>query len=154
MTTPKPLENIHFLVIDDDGLIRDVVAAWLLLAGAAGVRRANSVAVAAKILSDPQLVTDCIICDYGMEAASGLQFLKNLRSGQYAKIRPDMFFVMLTASGDSVVVRAAIDLDVNGYVMKPITQDSLLKSLQKCFTRRLPLRSLEYYAGCQLPERA
>src|SRR5690349_13244111 len=98
MSPSTTLQNLYFLVVDDDRALRDLVAAWLAANGAAQVRTAGSVAASVQALADPNAVTDCIICDHGMAPVSGLQFLKGIRSEQYPGIRPDFFFVMLTAS--------------------------------------------------------
>jgi CheY-like chemotaxis protein len=147
-------ENLRMLVIDDDRAILDMAEALLKSSGVGGVVKAVSALSALNILADKLKRFDCIICDYGMDAMDGLTLLKEVRSGKHTYIKRDQCFIMLTAHGQEDVVRAALDLDVNGYVRKPVTRDSLLKAIHRAFNRTPVLKNPQVYAGVNLPPSA
>ena len=60
---------------------------------------------------------DCIVSDYQMPDASGLDFLSTVRE-QY----PDLPFLLLTGRGNESVASAAIERDVTGYISKKATR--------------------------------
>jgi DNA-binding NarL/FixJ family response regulator len=60
---------------------------------------------------------DCIVSDYQMPDASGLDFLSAVRE-QY----PDLPFLLLTGRGNESVASAAIERDVTGYISKKATR--------------------------------
>lgn len=156
---PEPLiltsfDTLRVLVIDDDRAILEVVEAILKTAGVGSVVKAVSALSALNILADKHKRFNCIVCDYGMEVMDGLALLKEIRAGKHAYIPRDQCFVMLTAHGQEAVVRAAIELDVNGYVRKPVSKDSLTKALHRAFNRMPALKAPEVYAGVAVPTQA
>lgn len=157
MTEPlivTSFETLRVLVIDDDRAVLEVVDGLLRSAGIAGVVKAVSALGALNILADKHKRFSCIICDYGMDMMDGLTLLKEVRSGKHSYIPRDQCFIMLTAHGQEAVVRAAIELDVNGYVRKPVTKDSLTKALHRAFNRTPALKAPEAYAAVTLPPQA
>ncbi|MHB1206512.1 MAG: response regulator [Rhodospirillaceae bacterium] len=144
-------ETLRVLVVDDDRAILEVVEAILKASGIGGVVKAVSGLSAINILADKHKRFDCIICDYGMDMMDGLTLLKEIRSGKHPFIKRDQCFIMLTAHGQEAVVRAALELDVNGYVRKPVTKDSLQKAIHRAFNRVPPLKAPETYAGVNIP---
>ncbi|MBX7200022.1 MAG: response regulator [Rhodospirillaceae bacterium] len=147
-------ETLRVLVIDDDRGILEVVEAILKTAGFAGVVKAVSAVGALNILADKHKRFNCIVCDYGMDVMNGLMLLKEIRSGKHAHIPRDQCFIMLTAYGQEAVVRAALELDVNGYVRKPVTKDSLTKAIHRAFNRMPALKAPEAYAAVDVPSQA
>lgn len=144
-------EALRVLVVDDDRAILEVVEAILKASGIGGVVKAVSALSAINILADKQKRFDCIVCDYGMDMMDGLALLKGIRSGKHPFIKRDQCFIMLTAHGQEAVVRAALELDVNGYVRKPVTKDSLQKAIHRAFNRIPVLKDPAAYAGVNIP---
>lgn len=59
-------------------------------------------------------------------------------------------FIMLTGHGDAEVVKTAVMLDVNGYLVKPVAKDKLEHAIARAFTQSISVRAPEYYRGLQL----
>lgn len=144
-------DTLRVLVIDDDRAILDVVEAILKAAGIGGVVKAVSALGALNILADKQKRFNCIVCDYGMDVMDGLALLREIRSGKHAYIPRDQCFIMLTAHGQEDVVRTAVELDVNGYVRKPVSKDSIIKAIHRAFNRSPALKAPEFYAAVAVP---
>lgn len=145
-------DRMRFMVIDDDRALVELVEAMLLVAAVGGVVKTTSCLAAINILADRQKKVDCIICDQGMPTISGLQFLKDIRAGRHAHIARDIYFLMLTAEGAEDVVRAALALDVHGYVKKPVSKDSLVKAIHRGFNRVITLKAPAEYASVAIPQ--
>jgi DNA-binding NarL/FixJ family response regulator len=144
-------DRLRIVVIDDDRAILQLVEAFLNAASVGGVIPAISGFTALNLLADRTKKVDCIICDHSMPTMTGLSLLKEIRSGHHPNIPRDIPFIMLTSSGQEAVVRAALALDVHGYVRKPVTKDLIVKAIHRAFNRQLALKSPEEYLALQLP---
>jgi two-component system chemotaxis response regulator CheY len=70
---------------------------------------------------------DVVLLDWNMPVMSGMEFLKNLRSGAHGS-QPKVVFC--TTENDAAHIRAAIDADADEYVMKPFDRETLQSKLQ------------------------
>ena len=86
-----------------------------------------------------------------MDVKDGLTLLREIRAGMHPYISRDQCFIMLTAHGQEAVVRAALELDVNGYVRKPVSKDSLTKAIHRAFNRSPVLKDSDAYAAVAIP---
>ena len=145
------LERTKFVVIDDDRAILQMVETFLASATAGGVIPAISCFTALNLLADKTKKVDFIICDHSMPTMTGLALLQEIRGGKHPNIPRNIPFIMLTSSGQEDVVRAAVALDVHGYVKKPVTKDLLLKAIHRAFNRQLALKQPEDYLAIKLP---
>ncbi|MGE3332877.1 MAG: response regulator [Rhodospirillaceae bacterium] len=144
-------DRLRFIVIDDDRAILQVVEAFLNAAAAGGVIPAISCFTALNLLADKTKKIDCIICDHSMPTMTGLALLQQIRGGTHPNIPRNLPFIMLTSSGQEEVVRAAIALDVHGYVRKPVSKDLLIKAIHRAFNRQLNLKKPVDYLSYPLP---
>ena len=146
-----PFDRLRFLAIDDDRAILEVVDAMLRVAGVGSVIKSASCLAALNVLADQQKKIDCIICDHSMPHMTGLELLREIRAGHYSHVPRDIRFIMVTGHGQEAVVKAAVSLDVNGYIMKPVTKDALTKAIHRAFGRSPALKAPEDYSGTALP---
>ncbi len=146
-----PFDRLRMLIVDDDRAILDLVDAVLRLVGVGSVTKSASGLGALNILADQRKRIDCIICDHSMPNMTGIELLRGIRTGQYDQVPRDTKFIMITAYGQEAVVRAALGLDVNGYIVKPINKDALVKAIHRAYGRPLALKSAEEYAAVQPP---
>lgn len=144
-------DRLRFVVIDDDRAILQMVEAFLSTVSVGGVIPAISCFTALNLLADTSKKIDCIICDHSMPTMTGLSLLQEIRGAKHANIPRHIPFIMLTSSGQEDVVRAAIGLDVHGYVKKPVTKDTLVKAIHRGFNRKIALKEPDYYLSFRLP---
>jgi len=69
---------------------------------------------------------DLILSDINMPNISGLEMLKNIR-----KLDTDVSVLLLSAHNDSDYFLEAIELDVDGYILKPLVSKQFIKVLFK-----------------------
>lgn len=146
-----PFDRLRFLAIDDDRAILELVDAMLRMAGVGSVIKAAGGLVALNIMADERKKFDCIICDYSMPDMTGLQLLQQIRTAHFPHIPRDIRFIMVTMSGQEAVVKAALQLDVSGYIVKPVSKDSLTKAIHRAFNKTASLKAPEDYSSVTLP---
>ncbi|AWK87971.1 response regulator [Azospirillum thermophilum] len=78
---------------------------------------------------------DLIVCDIDMKPVSGLQFLERLR-GSDDLANPRTPVVFLTNHTESEIVKRAMALGVNGFVVKPPTFASLKDRVDRLLVGR------------------
>jgi two-component system, chemotaxis family, chemotaxis protein CheY len=77
-----------------------------------------------------------VISDIMMPAVDGIELLKKIRAEEKFKTLP---FVLVTAVSDKEYIAQAKSLNVNGYILKPVTFQRVTSKLQELFpTRKLP----------------
>lgn len=75
-----------------------------------------------------QHAPDILLVDINMPGLTGIDLIRTLRAEGYAGR-----VLILTAYSDFSYARQAIDLDVMGYLLKPVSPPELRSHLQKCF---------------------
>ena len=136
MVSPIDYSALTFLVVDDESVIVDLVHGLLQSLGAKKVHKAVSAMTGLNMLMDSNEKIDCIVSDHNMQPLTGLEFLKKIRVGRNPAMNRNVRFVMLTAHGDVEVVKSALALDVDSYVIKPVTRGNLDKAIIRAVTRK------------------
>ncbi|MGE4064227.1 MAG: response regulator [Rhodospirillaceae bacterium] len=144
------LDNLHVFIVDDDNAFLDLVQALLKSIGVVHVTRANSGRDAFEKMHTSPRVIDVILCDYQMAQGTGLELLWVVRTGQVQSVRPDACFVLLTASGEHDTVAVAAQLDVSGYLVKPVTPQKLRAAITQGRKRAIKI-DFARYKQVQLP---
>ena len=146
-----------FLIVDDHNFSRITVLRLLKNMGNPETHSATNGLEALSILEQEGLKIDCVIADFNMPVMHGLLLLKNIRTG-YQGIRSNMPVLMLTGHGDTALVELAIQLDVNSFILKPVTKQTLDDRLQRVFGTHNPLdfsgiKSAEEYEALDVDTR-
>jgi CheY-like chemotaxis protein len=171
------LAGLRFLVVDDHKFSRHITMEalkWLnvnkvteavdakdaisvLQAAASYDRSAVATNALAKRfeLSDDRLFgqgkVDCVITDFNMQPMNGLHLLKAIRTGVAACAR-DTPVLMLTGYSDDYLIAAALSLDLNAFVMKPVSRTTLSEKLRRILMRPIDLQKAEIYEAVKVPE--
>ena len=144
MDAPADFSTKRFLVVDAMPEMTETVIRMLRHHGASQFFRSTTVEEALAIAAREKGV-DCIISDFNMTPQTGLQFLSIIRTGAKAGIPRDQRFILLTGHGEADVVRAAVALDVNGYIVKPVSLKMLIQTVERAFSRPTPLKPASTY---------
>ena len=98
-----------------------------------------------------QAPIDCIITDFHMPHANGLEILRMVRAGLTGVPRDIPAFV-LTGFDDSSLLASALCLDVNAFITKPVAKSVLIERITEGVTFPCTLRPADSYASLQLPK--
>ena len=126
------INSLQVLVIDDSSMTRQVIAQVLLNFGICHVIQAEDGVCGAEYVEN--LRPDLILCDLNMEPMDGFEFIAMLRKNQDAKIRATPVIV-LTSHDEEDMVKKAADLNIEGYLLKPIAPKVLAKSIDKALKK-------------------
>jgi len=120
--TPEE-EKLRILLIDDHSLFR---------AGLCELLKRKNIDVIASVNNGKQgiekvreLQPDIVLLDIRMPEPNGLEILRLLKSQQQ-----QLSIVMVTTSRDDSDIAKALELGANGYLLKDMEPDDLIKSLQ------------------------
>lgn len=144
----------HFLIVDDKQFVRNLIHGVLLQHHAGSIKHANHGEGAIKVLSETRGGVDCVLCDWNMEPVNGLELLRKIRTERVVNAPPDLRFIMMTGYGEVAVVKAAMELDVCGYLVKPASAEQLIKAIVTAFAKPVPLKPramYESFAPVDLP---
>ena len=135
----------HFLVVDDKQFLRNLIQGVLLQCHAGSVKHAMHGAGAINVLTESRGRIDLVLCDWNMEPVNGLELLRMVRTQQLAGVPRDLRFIMTTGYSEEAVVKAAIAMDVSGFLVKPVAAEQLIKSISAAFAKPVTLKSIEAY---------
>lgn len=134
------------LVVDHKPLFRDMVRATFLTK-VKGVREAADIDKALDILGRAGAGIGCVICDWDMVPVGGLELLRMIRAGTVAGCSPRTPVVILTTRSDPEAVRAAMELDVNAFLVGPVSLEKLIETVGEALTRGWILQQPSHYAS-------
>lgn len=127
------LNNLHYLIVDDEPLAIDVIENYLLRLDARQITRCENAVDAFQALQDKSF--DLIFLDIEMPLLSGLEFLKSLKDPPAV--------IITTAYRDYAV--ESFELEVIDYLVKPIPFPRFMKAMEKLLkTIRQPAKRGEH----------
>lgn len=140
------LQNISFLVVDDNAHMRSLLRTILC---ALGAKKENILeAVSGEQAFDVLRVgpVDLCITDWKMEPVSGIEFVKRLR---LSKDSPNPFLPVILLTGHTELKRVLIarDAGVNEFLAKPISPKELYVKIHSIIENPRPFIRTETYFG-------
>ena len=126
------LSGIRALIVDDNPLAREIITESLK-AFAIAVDSASSgeEAIQQLIAADPHHPYQLVMMDWQMPGMDGLETSRVIKSSQTLKQIPRI--VMLTAFGQDDIRAQADELEMDGYLLKPVTPSTLYDTLVRLF---------------------
>ena len=115
------IREMKILLIDDDEWIRDSLSIFFEAEGChvLALETAEDGITAIK-----DQVFDLIIVDYKLPGLDGIEFLKRI-----CQTQPNALKIMITAYRNEDVVSEARKLNVQGFIEKPFTSETVMASL-------------------------
>lgn len=153
MTTErKPiLEGRRVLVADDEPFNLSIVSRMMRELGCKGedVITATNGAEVLSQLDGSSPVPALVVLDFNMPSGNGLQILKKVRTGSTPMPR-DLRILMLTGSSDFGLVGAAMALEVDAFIIKPVSVAAMSGRLDKVLGQRHDLKPAEDYQSIDI----
>jgi CheY-like chemotaxis protein len=116
-STTEELHGARILIVDDDAFTRKVIRQVLTGLKFNQIDEAEDAQVALARLQDRTF--DLVITDVHMPGINGLELLRRIRGG-LAPVSRDARVIVLTSFANTEVMGAALALDVNGFLVKPM----------------------------------
>jgi two-component system chemotaxis response regulator CheY len=122
------MEGIRILIVDDEPFMRRTIKVVLRAIGHFDMAEADDgdIAVAEVERFKPHVV----LCDVSMPRMGGLQFVEQLRGHRAARVR-NTPVVILTGHADKATVLDAAQLQISGYLIKPVSPTLLKVQLHR-----------------------
>jgi len=139
--------QLVFAIADDKAFIRNIILRMLRAGKARDVLVFENGEQTAKALNDRSGSVDVLISDWNMEPVNGLELLRGIRTGSYKHIPRDLPFIMLTGHSDMKVVKTALAMDVDGYLVKPVSAEKLQQTIFRALQRKWVPKPPEVYAN-------
>ena len=138
------MKDINVLIVDDLENVRKVLKTILKNLGFKQIHEATDGREALRIL-ESQDETDktmrrnikLVLCDINMPKMDGIEFLKELRK---RKEFDDVAVIMVTGEAIKETIVEAIELGVDGYIVKPYTQKIFEEKITKALERKGELK--------------
>lgn len=174
------ISNVSFVVVDDRPSIRKMIITYLKSFGCKNFWEAKSGIEALSLLSGNSLViqnaaieamlgkrTDiledfspssghlkvfhkvCVITDFAMSNGNGLELTKAIRGGKTAIDRSTPI-ILLTGHANTFVIHAALQLDVNAFVVKPVSQKTIKNKVIRVLTVHIDIKEAKEYSSVVL----
>jgi DNA-binding response OmpR family regulator len=145
------LEELNFLVIDDNKHMRALVKTILYSLGARKVLEAGDGADAFKELRS--FPADIIICDWNMSPLDGMDFVRMVRTAGDSP-NPFAAIIMMTGHTELHRVLEARDAGVHEFLAKPISAKSLYTRVRAIIEKPRPFIRIAHYFGPDRRRRA
>ena len=123
-----PNPDMRILTVDDFSTMRKIVKNILRQLGYENIVEADDGTTALDVLKQEKV--DFIISDWNMPNMTGLDLLKNVRADESLK---DIPVLLVTAEALKENVVEAVKAGVNGYIVKPFTEEILKEKIDSIF---------------------
>lgn len=116
----------RILIIDDDLEFAEVVRMHLAAAGYSAEVAGDAVEGGKALLERPPAL---VLCDIGMPHLNGLELISLMQTDERSALIPVIF---ISGRSDSATMTRAVELGAADFLVKPITRELLLQSIETC----------------------
>lgn len=118
--------TIRILIIDDDLEFADVLRMHLSAAGYTAEVAEDAVEGGKSLLARPPAL---VLCDIGMPFLNGLELMSLMQTDAHSASIPVVF---VSGRSDSNTMARAVELGAADFLVKPVTRELLLQSVEAC----------------------
>ncbi len=122
--------SLRILIIDDEVFMRRLIQRMLLDLGVSQITDAENGELGLANASKSNGKLDLVICDLEMPVLGGLKFIEHLRGGVAGEKNKDVAVVILTGHSDEDNLQKAVELGIQGYLVKPVSPAALEKRIR------------------------
>lgn len=126
---PEKLRSMQVLVVDDNETSREVLTDYLT-DFSFRVKEASSGEEGLRELERESEVYDLILMDWQMPGMNGIETIKRIHR---LRLRKQPRIIMLTAISREEVMKEAEEIDLNGFLIKPVSQSLLFDTIMEVF---------------------
>lgn len=134
--------NTRILLVEDESFMRMLATQALESLGFDSVSEAEDGERALQLLAKQEI--DLLVTDIEMKPMSGLDLVKSIRAGESTQQR-DTPVIFLSGLGDVSTLAAASELDVHGFLVKPVSAIQLRDKIEEALKSEVRLRDPNTY---------
>jgi CheY-like chemotaxis protein len=135
-------DRLSVLIVDDEPFQRRILREVLRSLGFLKTHEADSGELAIAEMKKQRF--DLILSDVQMPGMNGLELLRQLRTGQ-TRLARDTRFIIITSFSNTEVIGAAMALDVNGFLAKPIRIGVVIEKVDRALQETFQLYAKDAY---------
>ncbi|NKI17661.1 EAL domain-containing protein [Spongiibacter sp. KMU-166] len=140
---PASIAGKNILIVDSDKSSLMTMQRMLNNLGFDNIHRGVDSASALKLLASEAI--DLLITDHNISGESGLEVLKKIRVGDSRATRL-LPVILVTAASNGYELKAALQLDVNGFIVKPLNPEITLRTIMQALAEMdIELDSVDSY---------
>ena len=143
--------EIPLLVASKDEFTRDMLVQMARSIGFVNIHTARDGLQVLAHLKDHSRGIKCVLCDLDLPKKSALELLKDVRTGK-AGVPRELRFAVLTTEPSSSVVQMAVQLNLDAFILKPVSHADLEKRMAHILTTSRKLGSPKDYDAVQVPK--
>ena len=129
---PEQLSRLRVLIVDDNAVAREILQEPLkAVASRVDTVASGKEALAAIIEKDPAEPYDIVFMDWRMPGMDGLETSRRIKSNETLQHQPAI--VLVTAFGREEVREEAERLQLDGFLVKPVTKSTIVDTLVNVF---------------------
>ncbi|MFL5238278.1 MAG: ATP-binding protein [Rhizomicrobium sp.] len=129
---PEKLSRLRVLIVDDNAVAREILQEPLsAVASHVDTVASGKEALAAIIEKDPAEPYDIVFMDWRMPGMDGLETSRQIKSNETLQHQPAI--VLVTAFGREEVREEAERLQLDGFLVKPVTKSAIVDTLVNVF---------------------
>jgi|ERR1041384_4123729 YesN/AraC family two-component response regulator len=136
--------RLSVLIVDDEAFQRRILREVLRNLDFTKIKEADSGQFAVVAMTEQNF--DLVLSDVQMPGMNGLELLRKIRTGQ-TQLARDARFIVLTSFSNTEVLGAAMALDVNGFLAKPIRIGVVMEKIDRAVQETFQLRAPDDYEG-------
>ena len=122
----NPLLKIHILVVEDEKFMRGLICRLLYELQTRKTTDVENGEEGIKALAVDAPHVDLILLDIEMPDMDGLEFLQLVRNSKGTLQNPNVPVIMLTGHSEDDKVQRALELGIQGYLIKPVSKKTML----------------------------
>ncbi len=142
---PRRLHGRRALIVDDNASARDILLGMMRDFGmeADGLASGLDCVPALKAATEEGRPYDIVLMDWRMPVMDGIETARQLRGEAQLERMPAV--LMVTAYGRDEVLRGVEQLNLQGLLIKPVTESTLFNTVSEILERREPEQSVASY---------
>jgi len=125
--------KLKILIADDEPLMRGLLCSYLVEECKYEVYKASDGKEALQLYVQYREELDMIFLDIEMPKVNGLRVLKEIHT-----LDPNAYVVIVSGVGNLDNVKAAIAAGVNGFIVKPFTNNKIAEAIGNYLKRKKP----------------
>lgn len=141
-TLPDKYKKLHVLIVDDDPLMRKVIAKVLTECLISDIHSVSSATEAIQYINSN--LANLLIVDLVMKDMNGLEFVREVRMGK-TSLPKNTPIIISTALAERQILETAIQLDINGYIVKTDGMTNMGKKITGALEKRITLKRNDDY---------